>query len=147
MYGRGRKPPDLPYKIHGDQPRGRREEYGPVGHLRRHGFPREVSEGACRVQWSGVAVNTTNRVRQCVFSPSHTGYMAARPGTSIHGCFRPERPRPATPLGMHPQTPPAGSRAAGGARRGRPLPAGPGGGPHVFCMGGRGLSASPIQIV
>ena len=62
-------PPDLPYKIHGDHPRGRREEDGPVGHLRRHGFPREVSEGACRVGWSGVAVNTTNRVRQCVFSP------------------------------------------------------------------------------
>ena len=63
------KAPDLPYKIHGDHPRGQREEDGPVGHLRRHGFPREVSEGACRVQWSGVAVNTTNRVRQCVFSP------------------------------------------------------------------------------
>ena len=67
--GEAESPPDLPYKIHGDHPRGRREEDGPVGHPRRHDFPREVSEGACQVGWSVVAVNATNRVRQCVFSP------------------------------------------------------------------------------
>ena len=54
------KAPDLPYKIHGDHPRGQREEDGPVGHLRRHGFPREVSEGACRVGWPVVAVQVGN---------------------------------------------------------------------------------------
>ena len=58
------------------------------------------------------------------------------------------------PLGMHLHT---GHAAVGGARggpRGRTLPAGPGGGPHVFCMGGTvqyghigRLSVSPIQIV
>ena len=40
-----------------------------IGDPRRHGFPREVSKGAYRVERSGVAVYTTNRVRQCVFSP------------------------------------------------------------------------------
>ena len=30
-----------------------------------------------------VALIATNRVHQCVFSPSHTGYMAARPGTPL----------------------------------------------------------------
>ena len=45
-----------------------------------------------------------------------------------------------------------GHAAVGGARggpRGRTLPAGPGDGPHVFCMGGHigRLSVSPIQIV
>ena len=58
--GEAESPPDLPYKIHGDHPRGRREEGGPVGHLRRHGFPREVSEGACRVGWPVVAVQVGN---------------------------------------------------------------------------------------
>ena len=54
------KAPDLPYKIHGDHPRGQREEDGLVGHLRRHDFPREVSEGACRVVWSSVDVQVEN---------------------------------------------------------------------------------------
>ena len=102
-----------------------------------------ASRGKClrvHAKWDGqswLLTPPTGFVSACS-PPSHTGYMAARPGTSTHGCFRPERPRPATPLGMHPQTPPAGSRAAGGAQRGRTLPAGPGAGPHVFCMGGRG---------
>ena len=31
--------------------------------------PWEVSGDACRVRWSGVAINATNRVHQCVFPP------------------------------------------------------------------------------
>ena len=45
------------------------KKYGPIGYLRRHSTPREVSGDACRVRWSGVAINATNRVHQCVFSP------------------------------------------------------------------------------
>ena len=45
------------------------KKYGPIGHLRRHSTPWEVSGDACRVRWSGVAINATNRVHQCVFSP------------------------------------------------------------------------------
>ena len=45
------------------------KKYGPIGHLRRHSTPREVSGDACRVRWSGVAINATNRVHQCVFFP------------------------------------------------------------------------------
>ena len=60
--GEAESPPDLPYKIHGDHPRGRREEDGPVGHPRRCNlnFPWEVSEGACRVGWPVVAVQVGN---------------------------------------------------------------------------------------
>ena len=45
------------------------KKYGPIGHPRRHSTPWEVSGDACRVRWSGVAINATNRVHQCVFSP------------------------------------------------------------------------------
>ena len=45
------------------------KKYGPIGHLRRHSTPWEVPGDACRVRWSGVAINATNRVHQCVFSP------------------------------------------------------------------------------
>ena len=45
------------------------KKYGPIGHLRRHSTPWEVSGDACRVRWSGVAINATNRVHQCVFFP------------------------------------------------------------------------------
>ena len=45
------------------------KKYGPIGYLRRHSTPREVSGDACQVRWSGVAINATNRVHQCVFSP------------------------------------------------------------------------------
>ena len=61
--------PYLPYKIHADHPQASGKKYGPIGHLRRHSTPREVSGDACRVRWSGVAINATNRVHQCVFSP------------------------------------------------------------------------------
>ena len=45
------------------------KKYGPIGHLRRHSTPWEVPGDACGVRWSGVAINATNRVHQCVFSP------------------------------------------------------------------------------
>ena len=79
--------PDLPYKIHGDHPRGRREEDGPVGHLRWHDFPREVSEGACQVGWSVVAVYAINRVCQCVFSPLSYWIHVAAPGDKYTWLF------------------------------------------------------------
>ena len=132
--------PYLPYKIHADHPRVSGKKYGPIGHIRRHSTPWEVPGDACRVRWSGVAINATNRVHQCVFfpgfSPSHTGYMVARPGTSTYGSFRPQRPCSTIPLGMHLHTDHAAVGGARGGPRGRTLPAGPGGGPHVFCMGG-----------
>ena len=70
--GEAESPPTWPYLtyiVHADHPRGRRKEEGSIGDPRRHGFPREVSKGAYRVERSGVAVYTTNRVRQCVLSP------------------------------------------------------------------------------
>ena len=45
------------------------KKYGPIGYLRRHSTPREVSRDACRVRWSGVAINATNRFHHCVFPP------------------------------------------------------------------------------
>ena len=46
------------------------KKYGPIGHLWRHSTPWEVSGDACRVRWSGVAINATNRVHTVrVFPP------------------------------------------------------------------------------
>ena len=47
--------PYLPYKIHADHPRGRREEYGPEARPVRHRRPHDLCGGACRVGWSSMA--------------------------------------------------------------------------------------------
>ena len=127
------------------------KKYGPIGYLRRHSTPREVSGDACRVRWSGVAINATNRVHQCVFSPSHTGYMAARPGTSTYGSYRPQRPCSTIPLGVHLHTGHAAVSGARGGPRGRTSSRRPRWWSAHILYGRYGhigrLSVSPIQIV
>ena len=92
-------------------------------------------------EWDGRAwllTPPTGFISTC-FPPSHTGYMAARPGTSTYGSFQPQRPCSTIPLGMHLYTGHAAVVGARGGPRGRTLPAGPGDGPHVFCMGGTAI--------
>ena len=83
--GEAESPPTWPYltyKVHADHPRGRREEEGSIGYPRRHGFPREVSKGACRVGWLGVDVQVGNS--HMYSSPAAPPCIQSERGESTH---------------------------------------------------------------
>ena len=60
VWKRPKAPPTSHTKYMGTSPGAGGKRTGSVGHLRRHGFLREVCEGACRVGWPVVAVQVGN---------------------------------------------------------------------------------------
>ena len=104
-------------------------------------------------EWDGRAwllTPPTGFISAC-FSPSHTGYMAARPGTSTYGSFQPQRPCSTISLGMHLHTGHAAVGGAQGGPRGRTSSRRPRWWSACILYGRYGhigrLSVSPIQIV
>ena len=116
----------------------------------RHRRPHDLCGGA---EWDGRAwllTPPTGFISAC-FPPSHTGYMAARPGTSTYGSFRPLRPCSTIPLGVHLHTGHAAVSGARGGPRGRTSSRRPRWWSAHILYGRYGhigrLSVSPIQIV